>query len=449
MKGKELILATLNHEKTPRPAWVPFAGVHAGKLAGYTAKEIMTNETALIKSLEEVNRLYMPDGQPIMFDLQMEAEILGCELKWAENNPPSVMTHPFETATEVPNITIKKTDGRIPLALHACSHMKEHFGDSTAIYGLFTGPFTLVSHLMGTKLFMDMRKNKELVIAMMDYATQIAYSMIDFYAEAGADVLAPVDPLVSQISPKNFADFLSEPYSKIFNYIREKNLKSAFFVCGNATRNIESMCQTKPDCISVDENVDLLAAKETTDSYGIAISGNIPLTTTMLFGNQQDNMKYVVNMIDSCNDTTNLIIAPGCDMPYDVPVENTIAAAEAVINTDSCRKMVENYEAEDTSSSVVIPDYANLEKPLVEAFTLDSDSCAACTYMWAVATEAKEALGDKVDVVEYKYTTKEGVAQCKAMGVTNLPAIYINGELKHSSLIPTLEELLAEIKTYM
>ena len=35
--------------------------------------------------------------------------------------------------------------------------------------------------------------------------------------------------------------------------------------CGDTTRNIEVMCQTGPDGISVDENVDLLKAKEITD----------------------------------------------------------------------------------------------------------------------------------------------------------------------------------------
>ena len=39
------------------------------------------------------------------------------------------------------------------------------------------------------------------------------------------------------------------------------------------------MCQTNPDSISVDENVNLLAAKAITDRYNIALGGNIPLTS--------------------------------------------------------------------------------------------------------------------------------------------------------------------------
>ena len=51
-------------------------------------------------------------------------------------------------------------------------------------------------------------------------------------------------------------------------------------------------------------------------------------------------MKGVIELIDSVEDHTNLIIAPGCDMPYDTPIENTIACAQAVKNPDSNRKPV-------------------------------------------------------------------------------------------------------------
>ncbi|MBQ8851918.1 MAG: uroporphyrinogen decarboxylase, partial [Oscillibacter sp.] len=74
------------------------------------------------------------------------------------------------------------------------------------------------------------------------------------------------------------------------------------------------------------------------------------LTTVMLLGNQQDNMKCVVEMIDSIPAKKNYIVAPGCDMPFDVPVENTIGCIQAVLETDAVREMVKNYVAEDDNS---------------------------------------------------------------------------------------------------
>jgi len=92
---KELLLATLRHEETESTPWVPFAGVHAGKLIGADATLILTDGDTLFHALMEVNKLYKPNGQPVVFDLQIEAEILGCDLLWADDGPPSVKTHPL------------------------------------------------------------------------------------------------------------------------------------------------------------------------------------------------------------------------------------------------------------------------------------------------------------------------------------------------------------------
>ena len=447
MTGKELVFSTMRHLDTPRPPWIPFAGIHAGKLIGATAKDVLKDADLLFKALMEVNKIYRPDGQPVLFDLQMEAEILGCELLWAEYAPPSVATHPLGENKEVPcACTIpKKTDGRLPIALDVMRRMKEAVGDSTALYSLTTGPLTLASHLRGTNLFRDMKRDPEYVKKLIEFCVEVNIAMADYYIEAGMDVIAAVDPVVSQISAKHFKEFLLDGYTRLFDHIRSKGVFSAFFVCGDATRNIEIMCHSKPDCIAVDENVDMISAKADTAKHNIALCGNIPLTTTMLFGTQQDNMKFVVELLDKL-EHHNLMIAPGCDMPYDVPIENTVGAAQAVFDTETVRKIITNYESAVDDIVVELPDYSKLAKPLIEVFTLDSLSCAACTYMMAAVMEAKEHYGDNIDVIEYKYIERENIARCKKVGVKNLPCIYINGELKYSSIIPERDELLAEVE---
>ena len=100
---------------------------------------------------------------------------------------------------------------------------------------------------------------------MMAYTTELGLQMADFYLEEGVDVIVPVDPVVSQISPTHFKNFVFEPYAKIFRHIRNKGAFSSFFVCGNATHILELMCQTKPDSLAVDENVNIVAAHKLTD----------------------------------------------------------------------------------------------------------------------------------------------------------------------------------------
>lgn len=448
-KGKDLLLATLRHEPANAIPWVPFAGVHAGKLKGYNATEVLTDADKLFEALLEVNRVYDPDGQPVLFDLQVEAEILGCDLLWAEKAPPSVARHPLASELIIPDKLPEKTDGRLPLILDVMARMKEAVGEHTALYGLVCGPLTLASHLRGTEIFMDMMLNDDALKRLLAYTRDVTLRMADFYIEAGMDVIAIVDPLVSQIGPNHFRQFLSQPFTTIFDHIREAGIYSSFFVCGDATKNIEAMCQTGPDSIGIDENINLMKAKAITDQYNVVIGGNIPLTTVMLLGTQQDNMKFVLDMIDAYS-PQNLILAPGCDMPYDVPIENVIGVVETIRDPERARQMLAHYQSPDTFNLPVdLPDYAHLQRPLIEVFTLDSETCAACTYMFGAALRAVQELGTPIDIVEYKFTERENVARCMKMGVKNLPSIYINGKLKYSSIIPSNDELLAEIRRVM
>ena len=444
--GKELLFEALKHKDVPAVPWVPYAGVHAGKLKGYTAKEVLTDADKLFHSLMAVNEIYDPDGQPVVFDLQLEAEILGCEMLWSDKNPPSVATNPFPSRDEIPKLFVEPKDGRLPIVLDVMRRMKKSVGDHTALFGLVCGPLTLASHLHGVDVFRDMARHPDSLELLIDYCAKTAKRVSEFYIDVGMDIIGIVDPVLSQISSKNFTKFLVAPYRDIFTAIRQAGVYSSLFVCGDATKNIEVMCQTAPDSIAVDENLNMLLTKEITDRYNITLSGNIPLTTHMLLGSQQDNMKFTVELLARMGHK-NFILAPGCDMPYDIPIENVVGIVQAVRDTENTRKMVANYQSPDIdTSSVVIPDYEHLEKPLIEVFTLDSDTCAACTYMLRAAQRVVSELTGQVDMIEYKFTKPENVARVVKMGITNLPSILINGKLKYSSIIPGNEEFIAEVK---
>lgn len=447
--GKELVMKVLNHEDTQgQIPWIPFAGVHAGKLKGYTGKEVLTDSGKLIDCLREVHKIYEPDGMPIVFDLQLEAEILGCDLLWADYNPPSVITHLFDKEKGIPCACKLPTpeSGRIPVILEAMRVMKAEVGHDTALYGLICGPITLASHLRGSDFFKDMRKDPEYVVQLAAFCAEYAQKMAELYIDAGMDVIAVVDPLVSQISPKVFANLFHESFKAVFDYIRMKGVKSSFFVCGNASYQIDVMCATAPDSIAVDENVDMVAAKAVTDKYNIALSGNIPLTTTMLFGTQQDNMVGVLNLLDSIENKHNLIISPGCDMPYDVPMENTVACAMAVHRTEDARAMVVNYTSSGFDDiEIDIPDYANMDKVYIELFTLDPEQCAACTYMVKSVTDIFSEIEGMADYIVYKYFIKEDIARTAKMGLKNLPTMCIDGESVYISIIPDRDQLIAEV----
>ena len=180
----------------------------------------------------------------------------------------------------------------------------------------------------------------------------------------------------------------------------------------------------------------------------MVLGGNIQLTITMLHGSSQDNMKAVIDIIEQCEGTDDLIISPGCDMPFDVPVENGIACYQAVTDYENVKTALQYYDPEQTFDDVEIEllHYDDLQRPIVEVFTLDSRTCAACTYTMNMVKEAYHRQSDAFDYIEYMYVDKASIARCRKMNVEHLPCIYVNGNCIWSSRIPTVDEFLSTIK---
>lgn len=449
MNGKEILLRALRGETTDRTPWVPFVGVHGGALVGADAQAYLTSADHIVAGLKEAAKRYRPDGLPVVFDLQLEAEILGCQLAWARETPPSVSSHPLDEdykIDQLPEFSVDK--GRIPLVLDAIRRTKAEIGDEVALYGLLTGPLTLALHLRGDDVLLDMFDEEDEVSELLDYCAGIANQMVDAYVEAGIDVVAVVDPMISQIGPQHFSDHIAPPSNKIFDHIRAKGALSSLFVCGNATRNLEAMAATSCDNISVDENVDMAKLAEVARGAGKSFGGNMQLTVVLLLGDANDARRDAVRCLDQAGEGNGFVLAPGCDLPYAVKPENLEAVGELVhdpYQLDIARKLPEK-DANDSFDDIVIPDYPSENKVIIDVVTLDSAGCAPCAYMVTSAQEAGKAYGNPVEVREHKITGRDGLGYMTKLGCTAIPSICIDGKEAFASIIPDRKEIVSKLE---
>lgn len=91
--GKQVLINAILGKQTERPAWVPFVGCHGAALIDTDAESYLKSGDLMAKGTLKAIEQYQPDGIPIAFDLQIEAEALGCQLQWAKENPPAVVGH--------------------------------------------------------------------------------------------------------------------------------------------------------------------------------------------------------------------------------------------------------------------------------------------------------------------------------------------------------------------
>jgi len=447
MNGKELLLKALAGEETPRPAWLPFVGCHGGFLINKTATEYLQSADLLVEGLKKAKELYRPDGLPVMFDLQVEAEILGCRLHWADEVPPAVVSHPLaegKTIADLPEFD--ETKGRFPIVVQALETLKKEIGDDTALYGLICGPFTLALHLLGNDIFLDMYDEEDVVLAVIDYCADICIQSADIYLDHGADVIGVVDPMTSQISPDHFEQFVTPAMNKVYDHIRARGGISSIFVCGDVTRNLEVMTQTTADNISVDEQIDMVHLRELCEAQGKSFGGNLKLTSVLLLGDEDDAKMETIGILEKSG-TKGFILAPGCDLPYAVPVKNLQAVAD-MVHDEYAREAAKTLTAKDADAfdDINLPNYGMANTVLIDVITLDSTSCAPCQYMMEAVEKAAEVASPICYINEHKIKVRQGIGMMVKLGVKNLPTICINGEVKFASIIPDQKTLVAAIE---
>jgi len=445
MTGKERIQKAFKLQKTDTVPWVPFVGVHGGSLIGVSAKEYLCSSDHIVDGITKAVDQYDPDGIPVMFDLQLEAELLGCKLNWSEQNPPAVISHPLNEGKSIDDLVIPNiTDGRIPVAMEATKRLREKYPE-LALYGLITGPFTLALHLLGTDIFTKLFEDPEYIERLFTFCTRVAKRMVDFYAESGCDVIAVVDPMTSQIDPGTFEMSVSPLMTELFDYIRKKDVLSSFFVCGHAQQNIEVMCKCKPDNISIDENIPLDFVKETAFKHKISFGGNLQLTVVLLMGTQEEVKFNTLDCLDLGGEL-GFILSPGCDLPMATPPENLMAVTKMARDPYE-REVVRAMTRQNQGLKLLnMKDYGQSDKVIVDIITLDSESCAPCQYMVEAVKKIAPYFEGIVEWREHAIKQMSGVTFMASLMVKNIPTICIDGKISFVSQIPPKNDLVAAIQ---
>jgi len=285
--AKQMLLDAYRGKMTAKPPWVPYAGVHCAFIINEPADKMLKDPELLAKGVVETAKRYKADGIPLLFDLSVEANAVGCDLKWWEDNVPSVTTHPCsdKTPAEAGLQLPSKDSGRWPVIYEAARIAKPQLEElDCALMGLFCGPLTLASHLAGVRIFTDVYKNKEFAAEVCKYAGEVGARSAEFYAEMGCDIIANVDPVASQIRPETFKEYVTPNSQEANKIIADAGLVSSFFICGDATKVMEEVCQVGTDGFAIDEQMNMNFIRDLARKYGLGFGGNLKLTLALSLG---------------------------------------------------------------------------------------------------------------------------------------------------------------------
>ena len=303
------------------PAY-PFTGQVNAQLVGASIREFLQDPNVFVKAQVAAYERYNPDILLMQWDLLMEVEALGNELKFPENSMCISKTVALEDKGKLNTLQIPDPtkDGRLPGYLEAISEAKKAVTDSP-VSPIIAGPWTIAIGLRGaSELIRDALQDPDYVHELMQFTTQVSktYGEALLSIKAGANYSeAPAS--CSLISPKIYRSFVLPYHKQLVDHFKEKKAGIGLHICGYADPILEDMVSTGVSNISIDAPTDLAKAVEATRGKAVLI-GNVD--TNLFFSGTMEEMKQAIkHCIDLAPKDSGYILASGCEVPGVAPPE--------------------------------------------------------------------------------------------------------------------------------
>lgn len=237
----------------------------------------------------------------------------------------AAFTDPLEEIPKLDKSTIREkllANEFVQGMIRQTKHVSELVGDRKYLLGDIAGPFTMASVLVGAQDFiMLILDEPELVDQLLDFTCGVSAEMFRLLHENGCDIAMPAEPMASgsMISQAMFEDIVVPNLEKLKSMLPEYKY---FFthVCGASGARVKALRDIGVQAFSCDYLVDLDTALSDADGR-LVIMGNINPAGALLSGTPDEVYAEACERIRTAAGRGQ-ILAPGCDMGANTPLEN-------------------------------------------------------------------------------------------------------------------------------
>ena len=335
MNQRDSILSLFNGQP---PADVPsFSGlihvtIEGVKHEGISWTEMHHDAAKMARAAASTFRTTGLPSATLPLDFCAPAEVFGAELAFygeEENMLPQVKRAVFESVkdftTEITENTEILRSGRMPVILEALRRTRKDIGEDAVVSGLLPGPYTLLLYLCNpAKLFIEMKKEPQVVTsALLQLSTFLARIGMA-YREAGADFITVHEMGGSPgfLGPARYEQFVHPALKALIEGLPKPRVLS---VCGDATKSLALVATSGAEAISLDQTVDLAAARSALGET--LLFGNVDPVATLWRGDPHQARVSARRAEEAGVDA----VWPGCDIVPSTPIGN-LAALSAFRN---------------------------------------------------------------------------------------------------------------------
>ena len=332
MNSRELVLAALRGEATPRPpvicpgGMMSFAVTEVMEATGCCWPQAHSDAASMaalalaMQAATGVNNIGVP------FCMTVEAEALGAEMNYGTATvQPWIAREPLEDIGQVGEL--ERFAGTQPdrrgVVLEAIRRVRESAPEA-AVVGSTVGPVSLAAQLLeASLLFRAMRRQPDLVRALLAKCTEFLSEFAQGQVAAGADVIMIGDPTATGeiLGGRLYAEFAAPYTERLIAAVHEAGAPVILHICGNPRTILPKLAGAEVEAVSVDETANLREAREALT--GARLMGNV--SSELLEAGTVEAIRANVKRVLEVGVE---VVAPACGVTAATPVRNLRAMVE-------------------------------------------------------------------------------------------------------------------------
>lgn len=317
--------------KAPIKKAIPVLSFPAIQLMGITVKEFISSSDLQAEGMRLIAERVDSAASVSLMDLSVEAECFGSQIRFSDDEVPTVIGSIVSTEEEADALQIPSVGaGRTGIYIKAMEKAVEMITDRPVLAGTI-GPFSLAGRLMDvTQAMVYCFDEPDMVHTVLEKATAFIIEYCKAYKNAGANGVVIAEPLAGLLSPSLEKEFSAEYVKRIVEEVQDDDFIVIYHNCGNSTLQMTDSITTNGCLVLHFGNAIKMSEMLARIPSNIMVMGNVDPAGELRNGTPESVRQATLSILNECGQYPNFIISSGCDIPPMSKWENIDAFFQAV-----------------------------------------------------------------------------------------------------------------------
>lgn len=265
-------------------------------------------ELACEVTLQPIRRFDF-DCAIIFSDILVIPDALGVKVDFVKNHGP--ILGEFDLTKDLSKLNLNNLENHLKPVFEAINLTRTNLNKDKALIGFAGAPWTLACYMIEGKGSKNFEKIRQISLQQPEFFEQLiailTQAVIDFLSlqiQAGVDIVKIFDSWAGILPSSELEKWVIKPAQKIVENLQRKfpNIPVIYFPKNIGFNYEEFYKKVQPDCLALDQNVDLKWAKEILQNQNQAvIQGNLD-NFILAFGTTEQIKLEVNKILNSFND---------------------------------------------------------------------------------------------------------------------------------------------------